>query len=961
MNTRKAKVSLFGAWCAVAAFLFLPVVSRVVAGADFGDSLYIDYSSKVDPKRLVVATTSVIHAGAKTDLRLAHDAGCKVLAYLSVVEVAPDAPYKKKFQELKIPVLGKNSTWDSELPDISSEKWAGLIFGLAEEAVAKGFDGFFLDTVDSVDLLAEKHPGKAEQYREALVEIIVGLRKKYPEKAIVSNRGFSIFDRIAPSIDGVLVESMFQTYFFDKKKYGEVPRADRAWIAEKLGGAKKKGLAVFVVDYVDPKEKELAKETAEKIRGEGFIPFVTTPELFGAMLAPIRVVPRKIAAIYGRQVDTASGGARYWPADTWTAQFLQLPIEWLGYEVDYIDAAAGELAPLDDSYAAILLDALSDWTLEVQKSVLQWLLAEEQKKKPLLVFGKIPFEGRYAIAFGKMLGMQVDPRTARTLNLPADLRVADSPVMRGEMPLRMIPYNYPSIVAPKGADILVGASFTVPGKPEKYPYDAVFLAPWGAVALLPFLNFERPDNISLWGIDPFAFIEQAIHGKFFPAPDATTRDGLRLFFCHIDGDGFGNRSAVEAGKFSSEVIRDEIYKKYPLPITSSVIEAELRGFLKYQKEGDSEKLKEIAKDIFSLPNIQVASHTFTHPFFWMKDDKTMTLYEEQSLEMGDEYSFNRVDPERQIRGSVDYVRKELAPPDKPVDLILWSGNCRPGPESVAIADEMGIENMNGGDTAITRARPSISAVAPLSMQWGDRLQVYAAVQNEMLFTNGFHGPRWGGYANVVQTFEKTESPRRLKAANIYFHMFIGDRLESLNSLRTVFDWVMGQKLQATTAVEYVRVVRQTHDAQVYEKDGGGWILVHGPDLRTFRLPESVGQVDFDASKNLIGWNLHEGQMYVAAGKSPRSELFVSASPKPHLYLESSTAEAEVTRFEKRAIELKAEDFRPVTVVLAGLAPDAECSVLLNGEAKKLKTDSAGKLVVAGGETMRLLVEDAPLP
>jgi len=933
------------------------LVLQPVAGA--AESLFINYSAEVNPADLVVFSTSIIHADAKTSLEEAHRAGSKVLAYLSAVEVAADAPYRKRFTRDGIPVMGRNETWKSDLADVSHPAWPKLLGDLADEAAAKGFDGFFLDTMDSVDLIAEKHPARAREMRDGLVRAVQELRRRHPDKKIVVNRGFSVLEEIHPSISGVLAESLFQTYFFDKKAYGEVPPGDTEWLMSRLRQASSTGLPVYVVDYVSPEKPDLAMATAERIRAAGFIPFVTTPDLYGNSLAPIRPVARKIAVIYGRQVE--AGGARYWPADTWIAQCLQMPLEWMGYEVDYLDAMEGPLPELDGTYAGIAFDAFTEWPSEVQKSVLTWLAGRKDRSLPVLVFGKIPFQDRYAAAFGKLLGMEVDMRTAETINLPAGLDVSDSPVVRGETPLRMIPYNYPVVKAPAKADVFVSLRFTVPGSEVVRPFDAVFVAPSGGVALFPFLRFERPDNVTLWGIDPFAFLEKALRPPAFPAPDATTRDGLRLFFSHVDADGFSNTSAVDPTKLTAEVIRDEIYKKYPVPVTSSVIEAEVRGYLKRQKPGESDKLLAIAKDIFALPNIRAASHTYSHPFFWMPDDKTMTLYEVQSLELGDEYNMGKIDPAREIRSSIEFIRNDLLPPGKEVEMVLWSGNCRPGPEALEVADALPTENMNGGDTVISRARPSLTAVAPLSMKWGGRLQINAAVQNEMLFTNGFQGPRWGGYVNVIQTFERTGSPRRLKPVNIYFHMFMADRLESLNSLRTVFDWAMAQPLQATTAAAYARVVRQTHTAAIFSSSPQSWVLVHGPDLRTFRLPSAGMLPDLAACKNVIGYQVFEGQLFVATGRSPRTELVLAKSPVPHVYLESSTAEVEVIKLEPKAISLRASDLRPVTVVLAGLAPGTACEVTVNGEKKSFMSDAGGRLVVAGGNALEASVEGAPLP
>ena len=137
--------------------------------------------------------------------------------------------------------------------------------------------------------------------------------------------------------------------------------------------------------------------------------------------------------------------------------------------------------------------------------------------------------------------------------------------------------------------------------------------------------------------------------------------------------------------------------------------------------------------------------------------------------------------------------------------------------------------------------------------------------------------------------------------------------------------------------------------------------MHGPDLRTFRLPDQGLRPDFSASQKIIGYTVHEGQLYIATGDSPRAELVLVKSPPAHIYLESSTAEVSISRFEARSIGLKAEDFRPITVILAGLAPLQNCSITLNGEAQTKTTDERGRLVVSAGNVVDLQLEGAPLP
>lgn len=51
-----------------------------------------------------------------------------------------------------LPVRGTNPLWNSDLLDLSDGRWAAfLVYGPARAAIAAGFNGVFLDTLDSVE------------------------------------------------------------------------------------------------------------------------------------------------------------------------------------------------------------------------------------------------------------------------------------------------------------------------------------------------------------------------------------------------------------------------------------------------------------------------------------------------------------------------------------------------------------------------------------------------------------------------------------------------------------------------------------------------------------------------------------------------------------------------------------------------------------------------------------------
>ena len=200
------------------------------------------------------------------------------------------------------------------------------------------------------------------------------------------------------------------------------------------------------------------------------------------------------------------------------------------------------------------------------------------------------------------------------------------------------------------------------------------------MALSPYILFQRQDYLDLWIVDPFAFLAAALQPPDWPMPDPATRDGLRLFYSHIDGDGFSDMSTVRQGRYSAEIVRDEILAKYPLPVTASVIESEVAGMLKEQTPEETAPLEGVARSIFALPNVQVASHTFTHPFYWMKEapepeELAADNIAGWNLPLADPSHYQKIDFRREIVGSVNYIRSRLT--NKPVDLLLWSGDaCR---------------------------------------------------------------------------------------------------------------------------------------------------------------------------------------------------------------------------------------------------------------------------------------------
>jgi hypothetical protein len=634
-----------------------------------------------------------------------------------------------------------------------------------------------------------------------------------------------------------------------------------------------------------------------------------------------------------------------WPADSFVAQKLALPLEWLGFETDYFRVLeASDLPKLGRDYRAIVVPRLWQIPVHVEPAVVDWLVAERAAGRKILFFGGLPFRDpdqrlRLIRAFGlDGTGAVVAPPLA------VEIVRRDAALFGFESEVPALPTGHLDLRAPAGARTLLSVRGRAPNA-APVDFDPVFVCDWGGFAFDPYVTLRRPDFRELWHLDPFAFLTLVLGEVAAPSPDTTTRDGLRMFMSHIDGDGFSNFSRVEAGKRSAEIVRDRLLKKYPFPVTVSIIEAELRGLIRTQRAEDSPALEAIARDIYALPHIEAASHTFSHPFFWITGDRTEGFYDEQNLDLKTDYPV--LDLAREIDGSVGYINERLAAPGRPVRVFLWSGNCRPPPAALARVRALGLENVNGGDTIISPRHRTVTAVAPRTMPWDDELQIYAPNQNENVYTNNWRGPLFGTFVNVIDTFELTERPRRFKPVNVYYHFYGGDYPASLQALETILDWCAAQPLHSVALSHYARMARDARTATVYAAGPGRWTIVTRGDVRTFRVAAALApRIDLARSTGVTGWNLAGDQAYVHTDGTPVISLVTGDTPFAGPRLESSTAEIAFQRRGPGGTAFTVRDLRPVTVVFAGLAPGAAVRAAVDGAARTFAADAAGRVTLA---------------
>ncbi|WP_456397682.1 bifunctional glycoside hydrolase 114/ polysaccharide deacetylase family protein, partial [Desulfurobacterium sp.] len=637
------------------------------------------------------------------------------------------------------------------------------------------------------------------------------------------------------------------------------------WLIKKLTEIKNSGIPVIVVDYTD--NRTIAMQDAENIEKLGFIPWVTDKNLKHIGEGVYHFIPRKIAIVYDETID-----------DNPAHQMAQLPLEWLGYIPVLFKYKPKNLPELDDSYRGILVWLMNGIKPENRETFEKWLLKEIKTGKKVFLVDPYNLLDYH---FLKKLGIEAFDNKApvttelKLIKLPEDFGFE----IKGQpepTDILIKPFNGTPIVEYENR---VGQKF-VPAA----------LMDWGGYANQDIL-IKTMQDITLWVLNPFSLFRKTY--GYIPAYDVTTENGKRIMTVHIDGDGFEGKADFPPFKFSGEVIRDEIIKKYPVPHTASVIVGVITDL--YHKR--SEKLKEIAKSIFSLKNVEPASHSYSHPFDWYDTLRMSEGLPPKSKDL--EYGHNLPIPgykpslNKEIVWSVNYINRYLTPKNKKVKVFLWTGNCVPPKEAIELTYREKVYNVNGGDTSATFNSPFLYLISPMGINKGKYFQVYAPIQNENIYTNLWKN--FGGYIRVIQTFKLTDKPRRLKPISIYYHWYSGQKIASLKALEKVYKWALSQKPIPEYLSNYAQKVMEFRGAALAKlKDR--WIFKNAGGLRTIRIPLSKGYPDIQKSRGIIGYKKINNSLYISLDNSGNYELKLSKTDKnPFIVIESNGI---VTDFRK---------------------------------------------------------------
>lgn len=195
-------------------------------------------------------------------------------AYASVGEITVQRPYYAALPQDWL--LGHNQNWGSRVVDQSRAGWpAFFVRHVIDPLWARGYRGFFLDTLDSYQLVTATDAERARQ-RDGIVRVIRAIKASHPAARLVLNRGFELLPQIHGEVSAVAFESLYSGWNQAQSRYMPVPEADRNWLLTMAQTVRTQyGLPVISIDYCAPGDAGCARETAANIAAHNIVPFVT--------------------------------------------------------------------------------------------------------------------------------------------------------------------------------------------------------------------------------------------------------------------------------------------------------------------------------------------------------------------------------------------------------------------------------------------------------------------------------------------------------------------------------------------------------------------------------------------------------------------------------------------------------------------------------------------------------------
>jgi polysaccharide biosynthesis protein PelA len=460
---------------ALAALLGTPALARTSPSVAFfyGKPVPVAELSRFD---WVVVEPDHLDARGLEELQRS---GVQVFAYLSLGEALAGAVDAGS-------VLGQNTHWGSVIVDPRAAGWRTRMLARVDALHARGFRGLFLDTLDSYAMVLRGEAVRAAA--TAMAGLIRDLGDRRRDMKLFFNRGFELLDEVGERACAVAAESLLFGWDAGAKRYVEVAAAERAWLTDKLRDVERRfDIPVVIIDYLPTARRDDARAAAGRIQAMGFVPWIATPALDTLGVGAVQEPTARMLLLH-------DGLEARSPVLDLIAERLQA----LGCTVDYLDVRGG-LPREPSGHRAGIVTWFSDDDLPEAVGYPRWLARQIEAGSRVAMFGRPGFRAWKPLL--ARLGLRAaagSARAARVVRRDHLIGADAEPALRSRGLVRWHAV---------GPDVEVHLRIE---DAAGQPIDPVVTAPWGGLALQPYLVEMGYQGRARWIVDPTAFLQIAL-------------------------------------------------------------------------------------------------------------------------------------------------------------------------------------------------------------------------------------------------------------------------------------------------------------------------------------------------------------------------------------------------------------------------------------------------------------------
>ncbi len=789
--------------------------------------------SDIDPLEDELFDLIITNTGQKNEASNAN-----YLGYVSLGEIEEK---DRSLDHYKI--IKKNPSWNSYIIDytdvISMQVKKKKIFEVLEKD-----DGVFIDNIDSYYYF-EKPPFKTSALN--LKKLFADIRKKYPEKKIIINRGFEIIDEIADYIDGFLFENLIYMHDFKDDTLKKNPEFDK--IKKTIQNIKKrhKDLNIYVIEYVYDKKGKLLESFQDDIYKQ----------------LDVKVFYSDIDLNHIRKYYLSDSEIflTFYPEGNFfespVHMFFQTVFEYFGKRIRFFTRPSQIKSP--ELYSGIIM--YDDGSTGIyDQDILDFINKNEFKKKI--------FCGYYddSLELFKKLDISLYGQPGRFVKTDFN-------------GFEISPFIINSIFSfkdNKTKDLLFG-------RLQNNEYVGISDESTLITGSLPVVSTGLGRNA--WLFDPFELFSKILSDDL-PVPSLVIDSGNRIAYTHIDADGMDSTTDQ---KLNLEILSEKVCQRFddiPFSVSfiTSILDESVNPFA--PKIIDS-----IRKDLY-LENIEFASHSFSHPFV-MKANTVNHEYGHNLNIPGYNMDFNK-----ELNGSLNMLRSLF--PEKTVNNYYWTGDCRPPEDVIKIADQNNIRCINGGDPEYSGKYSSLTFLSPFTCQVGSYTQYYANSRNEFIDTAGWKQD-YHSFISRIAYFKNTARKRFLKPIDVYYHFYIVEKEAALNALVEIYEYLKETSLCNMFASDYLDRAYSFPDVRVFRRAND--FLVYNENIKTLRVNKDTN-IDIKKSNNIIGFRDMSDGRYLFLGDKKWTKIVKSDRNIFELSLYSSNIPIKDIKIDNEDIHIR---------------------------------------------------------